>query len=287
MTIRIVTDSTASIPPETAQALSITIVPLLFSFSDEEYLDSVELDNTSFYYKLKTSKVFPHTSQPPPSAFQQVYLRLIEEGADAIFSIHLSSKLSGTYQSAWIARETLPDEVKHIPIELVDSQSASIGMAPAILQAARETRDGLELEAIKDHLLDLLSRTHFLGVLDTLDYVKRSGRLNGALAQLGDTLGVKPILALKHGEIMPVGIARTRRGAYTRIAQLVAKMGKVDQIIAGESSHGASQQLIEVLKATYQGDIPLYQLGTVLGTYTGPGTAAVAVVTSLSKVGQS
>jgi fatty acid kinase fatty acid binding subunit len=151
-------------------------------------------------------------------------------------------------------------------------------MAPAILQAAREAREGLKLEEIKAHLLDLLSRTHFLGVLDTLDYVKRSGRLNGALALLGNTLVVKPILALKHGEIMPAGIARTRSAAYTRIARLIAAMGGIEQMIAGESSQGAGQQLREVLKAIYQGDIPLYQLGAVLATHTGPGTAAVAVV---------
>jgi DegV family protein with EDD domain len=208
-------------------------------------------------------------------------MRLIEEGADAILSIHISSKLSGTYQSAWIARETLPDGVKKIPIELVDSQSASIGMTPAILQAAREAREGLGLEEIKAHLLDMLSRTQFLGVLDTLEFVKRSGRLNGAIALLGNMLNVKPILALKDGEIIPVGVSSTRNRAYAHITRQVAAMGKVEQMIAGESSPGTGQRLIDGLKAVYQGDIPLYQLGAVLGTHTGPGTAAVAVVTEI------
>lgn len=280
MAIRIVTDSMASIPPETARALGITVVPLIVFFGDEAYLDNVELDITGFYYKLRTSKIFPHTSLPPPATFQQAYIQLIEEGADAILSIHLSSKLSSTYQSAWVARETLPDEVKKIPIELVDSQSASIGMLPAILQAAREAREGLELEEIKSHLLDLLSRTQFLGVLDTLEFVKRGGRVNGALARLGSMLSVKPLLSLKNGEIIPVGVSRTRSGAYARIAQLVTEMGEVEQIVAGESSQGVGQQLIEVLKVTYQGDIPLYQLGVVLGAHTGPGTTAVAVVSA-------
>ncbi len=280
MVIRIVTDSTASIPAETAQALGITIVPLIVIFGDEAYLDRIELDSASFYRKLSANKIFPRTSLPAPAAFQQAYMRLIEEEADAILSIHLSSKLSGTYQSAWLASETLPGEVKKIPIELVDSQSASIGMTPAILQAAREAREGLELEEIKAHLLDMLSRTQFLGVLDTLEFVRRSGRLNGALALVGDMLNVKPILALKNGEIIPVGVSSTRNRAYAHITRQVAAMGKVEQIIAGESSPGTGQQLIEALKAVYQGDIPLYQLGAVLGTHTGPGTAAVAVVTT-------
>ncbi len=278
MVIRIVTDSTASIPAETAQALGITIVPLIVIFGDEAYLDRIELDSASFYRKLSASKV--RTSLPPPAAFQQAYMQLIEEGADAIISIHISSKLSGTYQSAWLARETLPGEVKKIPIELVDSQSASIGMTPAILQAAREAREGLGLEEIKAHLLDMLSRTQFLGVLDTLEFVRRSGRLNGAIALLGNMLNVKPILALKNGEIIPVGVSSTRNRAYAHITRQVAAMGKVEQMIAGESSPGTGQRLIEALKAVYQSDIPLYQLGAVLGTHTGPGTAAVAVVTA-------
>lgn len=280
MVIRIVTDSTASIPAETAQALGITIVPLIVIFGDEAYLDRIELDSASFYRKLSASKVFPRTSLPPPAAFQQAYMQLIEGGADAILSIHISSKLSGTYQSARLASETLPGEVKKIPIELVDSQSASIGMTPAILQAAREAREGLELEEIKAHLLDVLSHTQFLGVLDTLEFVRRSGRLNGAIALLGNMLNVKPILALKNGEIIPVGVSSTGNRAYAHITRQVAAMGKVEQMIAGESSPGTGQQLIEALKAVYQGDIPLYQLGAVLGTHTGPGTAAVAVVTA-------
>jgi DegV family protein with EDD domain len=168
--------------------------------------------------------------------------------------------------------------VKRIPIELIDSQSASIGMAPAILQAAREAGEGLELAAIKSHLLDLLSRTHFLGSLDTLDYVRHSGRLNGALAVLGETFGLKPILALKEGEIIPAGVARSHSSACARIAQQIASLGEVEQLIAGESSAGAGQQLISTLKAIYNGDIPLYQLSAILTAHTGPGTVAVAAV---------
>src|SRR5205814_2684129 len=117
MTIRLVTDSTADIPRDQAQAAGITVVPLTVFFGDEAYLDGVELDNASFYRKLQASKVLPRTSQPSPAAFQQAFLRLIEEGADAILSIHLSAKLSGTYQSACTARDTLPEDAKKIPID--------------------------------------------------------------------------------------------------------------------------------------------------------------------------
>src|SRR6266568_4134246 len=144
MAVRIVTDSTADIPLERAQALDITVVPLTVFFGDEAYLDGVELDNASFYRKLQASKNLPRTSQPSPAAFQEAFLRLIDEGADAILSIHLSSKLSGTYQSACTARDTLPEDVKKVPIEVIDSQSVSVGMSHAIIHASQEARQGLD-----------------------------------------------------------------------------------------------------------------------------------------------
>ena len=116
MSVRIVTDSTADIPSSLAEELDITVVPLTVFFGDEAYLDGIELDNAKFYQKLQSSKALPRTSQPSPAAFQEAYVRLIEGGADGILSIHLSSKLSGTYQSAHTASASLPEEVKKIPI---------------------------------------------------------------------------------------------------------------------------------------------------------------------------
>src|SRR5260370_32516375 len=136
MTIRLVTDSTADIPLDQAQSAGITVVPLTVFFGDEAYLDGVDLDNASFYSKLQASKELPRTSQPSPAAFQEAYIHLINDGADAILSVHLSAKLSGTYQSACTARDTLPDNVKKIPIEIIDSQSISVGMSRAIILAA-------------------------------------------------------------------------------------------------------------------------------------------------------
>src|SRR5713226_7806124 len=156
MAVRIVTDSTADIPQEQAQALGITVVPLTVIFGEEAYLDGVELDNAGFYAKLQRSKDLPHTSQPPPASFQEAYTRLINEGADAILSVHLSSRLSGTYQSACTGRDSLPDDVKKIPIEIVDSKSISIGMALPIIRAVEEAKQGLSLAEIKTHMLDML-----------------------------------------------------------------------------------------------------------------------------------
>jgi DegV family protein with EDD domain len=280
MTVRIVTDSTADIPLDQARSAGITVVPLTVFFGDEAYLDGIELDNAGFYSKLQTSKELPRTSQPSPAAFQEAYMRLINEGADAILSIHLSAKLSGTYQSACTARDSLPDTGKKIPIEVVDSQSISVGMSRAIMQAAQEAREGLSLSEIKAYVLDELARTRILAVLDTLEYVKRGGRIGAARALLGNVLSVKPIISLKDGEVVPVEQPRTRSKAYARVAQLLQEMGKVEHVSIAESSEEVGRQLAEVIRIVYTGDLPIYRLGAVLGTHTGPGTAAIALVTS-------
>ena len=278
MAVRIVTDSTADIPQDQARAAGITIVPLTVFFGDEAYLDGVELDSVSFYKKLAASKTLPRTSQPSPAAFQQAYTRLLDEGAGAILSVHLSAKLSGTFQSARTARDTLPDTVKEIPIDIIDSQSISVGMSRAILLAAQEARAGLGLAEIKAHVLDQLARTRILAVLDTLEFVRRGGRIGGARAMLGNMLSVKPIVSLRDGEVIPVEQPRTRSKAYARIAQLVQEMGRVEHVSIAESDDEVGHQLAQVIQTVYTGELPIYRLGAALGTHTGPGTAAVAVV---------
>ena len=278
MIVRIVTDSTADIPAEEAEAAGITVVPLTVFFGDDAYLDGVELDNAGFYRKLEASKELPTTSQPSPIKFQEAYTRLIEEGADGILSIHLSSKLSGTYQSAFNASTSLPDDVKKVPIEVIDSLSISVGMSRAILQAAQEARDGLPLDEIKAHAVDQLERTYILAVLDTLEYVRRGGRIGTARAMLGNMLSFKPIISLKDGAVVAVEQPRTRSKAYVRVAQMLGDMAPLEAVSIAESDEQVGLQLAQALKATYQGEVPRYKLGSALGTHTGPGTAAIAVV---------
>src|SRR5437660_4223936 len=280
MVVRIVTDSTSDIPLEKARALGIKIVPLTVFFGEQAYLDGIELDNAAFYSKLRTSKQSPRTSQPPPAAFQEAYTRLINEGADGILSVHLSSKLSGTYQSACTGRDALPDDMKKIPIEVIDSQSISVGMSYPVMEATKIAQSGADLEELKAHLLDQLSRTRILAVLDTLEFVKRGGRIGGARALLGNMLSFKPIISLKDGEVIPLEQPRTRNKAYARIAQLVSEMGPMEYLAIAEADDEVGQQLAEALRSVYQGEIPIYKLGGVLGTHTGPGTAAVSVVTA-------
>lgn len=276
MTVRIVTDSTADIPIEQAKAEGITIVPLTVFFDEEAYLDGIELDNAGFYRKLEASKALPRTSQPAPAAFQEAYTALINEGADGILSIHLSSKLSGTYQSACNSRDGLPDDLKKVPIEVVDSLSISAGMSRGILHAAAMAREGKELAEIKAYVEDQFARTRILAVLDTLEWVKRGGRIGAARALLGNMLSVKPIVTLRDGAVVPVEQPRTRSKAYARVAQLIKEAGTVESIDMACSSDEVEEQLIAAVQGIVPGTIPRYKLGAVLGTHTGPGTAAVA-----------
>lgn len=280
MAVRIVTDSTADIPQAQAEALGISVVPLTVFFGDEAYLDGVELDNEGFYRKLQASKTLPRTSQPSPAAFQEAYTRFIEEGAEGILSIHLSAKLSGTYQSARTAAESLPDDLKKVPIEVVDSESVSAGMGGTVIKIAEEARQGVGLEELKNRALNRFTRTHILAVLDTLEYVWRGGRIGRAEALLGNMLSFKPVIAIKEGEVVPVERPRTRGKAYTRIAQLVSELGPMESLAVVESSEEVGTQLADALKAIYQGEIPHYKLGAVLGSHTGPGTVGAIVVTA-------
>ncbi|SRR5258708_4415159 len=280
MVVRIVTDSTADLPLAQAETQGIAIVPLTVFFGDEAYLDQVELDNAGFYKKLQASKSLPRTSQPSPAAFQEVYIRLINEGADGILSIHLSSKLSGTYQSACTARDSLPENIRKVPIEIIDTQTISGAMASAVLLAAQEARQGLSLKDIKAKVVDQLARTRILAVLDTLEYVKRGGRIGGAQAMLGNMLNFKPIISLKDGEVVPVERPRTRSKAYARVVQLISEMGKVESLSIAESSEEVGQQLSEAVRAIYKNEIAIYKLGAVLGAHTGPGTVALIIITA-------
>ncbi|GCE17999.1 DegV family protein [Dictyobacter kobayashii] len=280
MSIRIVTDSTADMTPEMADALGITIVPLTVFFDEETYQDNIDLDNATFYQKLQASKVLPRTSQPAPALFQEAYTRLIKEGATGILSIHLSSQLSGTYQSACTAWESLPEEVHTVPFEAIDSRSISAGMFMTLKKLAEMNKPETSLEELKTYAEDRFARTRILAVLDTLEFVKRGGRIGGAKALLGNMLSVKPIIALnKEGAVVPVEQPRTRSKAFARTAQLLTENEPIEDIAIAESNTEVGQQLAEALKNTYAGEIPHYKLGAALGTHTGPGTVAITFVT--------
>ncbi|MBO0793028.1 MAG: DegV family EDD domain-containing protein, partial [Ktedonobacteraceae bacterium] len=169
-----------------------------------------------------------------------------------------------------------------VPIEVIDSQSISVGMAYPLMRAVEQIRQGLGMEEVKEQMLSRLTRTRILAVLDTLEFLKRGGRIGTARALLGNMLSVKPIVSLKEGAVVPVEQPRTRSKAYARIAQLVGEMGALEHLYIAEASVEVGEQLADTLKGIYAGTIETCKLGAVLGTHTGPGTVAISAVTAQS-----
>ena len=246
MVVRIVTDSTADLTQEQQQAAGITVVPLNVHFGDQVFRDHVDLTTDEFFRRLKASPQLPRTSQPAVGVFEEAY-RTLRQNGDEIVSVHLSSKVSGTYNSGLMAAKGVDEKA----IDVVDSLSTSMALGFMALEGAKLARAGKDRASVTE----------------------RGGRIGHARALLGSLLNVKPILQLKEGEVVPLGRARGRPQALSRLVELLERDGHVSQLAI---MHGAApadaEQLRERVAASYPGlDILLTEIGAVLGTHTGPG----------------
>jgi DegV family protein with EDD domain len=226
MTIRIVTDSTADLPTQIVEELGITIVPLYVRFGEKVYRDRVEISEEEFYRRLRHDPVHPNTTQPTPQDFAEVYQRLAPE-ADGIVSIHLSSKLSGTCNSALQGRKSIETKC---PVEVIDSQATTSALGMLVIQAAMAARAGKSLSDVVEEVKSTIPDIHILFFVDTLKYLLLGGRIGKAKALLGAILSVKPMLALKGGEILPAGQVRTRSKGIQRLVNFAESAANVDDL---------------------------------------------------------
>ena len=225
MSIRIVTDSTCDLPQEIVDTYGITVVPLYINFGDQGYLDGVEISRQEFYQRLPDSDPLPTTATPGVDAFRQTYERLADEGASEVLSIHISISLSATVDVA----RTAAKQTQKVPVTVFDSQQLSLGTGFLVLSAAKAAADGLSLDEIIAMLEDQTSRTYVIAALDTLEFLKRSGRMNAVVASLGSMLQIKPLLIMHAGE--PTGErVRTRERALKRVIQFVSDLGPLEQL---------------------------------------------------------
>ncbi|HLY32399.1 MAG TPA: DegV family protein, partial [Ktedonobacterales bacterium] len=229
MAIRVTVDSTADIPPTRARELNITVVPLTVLFGDEAYRDGVDLDGETFYRKLTTSPVTPTTTAPPPALFEDTYRQMVKEGVTGVLALSLGSSLSSTYSSAVQAAKTVSAE-SGVPIEVIDSHTVSGGFGLPAEIVAREAAEGASLADLKAHAESLLSRVHLVAVLDTLEYLRRGGRIGRARALLGSLINVKPLLEVRDGQVLPLENVRTRGKAQDRLAQIIAAIGEIEAV---------------------------------------------------------
>ena len=276
MAIRIITDSTSDIPREVAQNLGISIVPLTVSFGKEAYRDGIDLSNKEFYSKLVQSKTLPQTSQPSIGEFVDAYKTHAQQDND-IISIHVSNKLSGTYRTALLAREVMGNDCH---IEVVDSESVSMGLGLAVVATAKAVRDGASFKEAAEIAHRCATQTHLVAFLQTLEYLEKGGRLGKGKALLGSLLHVKPMIAVREGEVQPFGMARTTKGALQRLYDFVNTLLHIRGLsIIYTTVSKEVEILAKLLAPLFPRDLILVaQAGSVLGTHTGPGTVAVAAL---------
>ncbi len=279
MTVKIVTDSTADIPSELAQELGIEVVPLKVRFGTEEFLDGIDLSSEEFYQRLVQGPTLPTTSQPSVGEFTEVYQRL-GEGSDGIMSIHVSSKLSGTFNSAKQASEQA--EVG-CPIEVVDTLQASMAVGLIVLAVARAANAGAGMEELAALAEDTSSRSEFFVMLDTLEYLKKGGRVGPAMALIGGILSIKPMIILRDGEVNELAKERTRRKGVARLIRTAQEFGSLeDMAILHSTTPDEAQSLASDLERLMpEGTQPVIsRAGSVIGTYSGPGALGVALIRS-------
>ena len=274
--VAIVTDSTADLPPELVEELGVTIVPLQVIFGDEAYREGVEITTEEFYERLVKSRQLPTTSAPSVGDFQEVYERLLEE-VDSIVSIHIGAKLSGTIQAAQTARQSL---AKPERIEIVDSQAVSVAIGFATMEAVEAARAGAKLAEVKAAAESAVQRTHVRFMLDTLEYVRRGGRIGRARAYMGTLLRVKPILSFREGEVYPEERVRTRARGLERMIQWAVRHQKVKRaVVAHATTLDEAESIRERLAMAFPSvKVYLIRFGPVLATHGGPGTIGVGIM---------
>lgn len=278
--VRIVTDSTCDLPRSVCEQLGIEVVPLNVHFGQAIYRDGVDITSDQFFEMLSTSPDLPKTSQPATALFEETYNRLAAEGS-AIVSIHLSAKLSGTFQSASVARDAIRNRCL---IEVLDSRSASLGLGLIVMAAAEMAQAGASQREVVSYVRRLIPNVHVVCVVETLEYLQRGGRIGRARAFLGTLLNIRPIIKLEDGEVQPVEKVRTRSKAIDWLVEFVELFPRIDRLALLHSNSPTDvEMLVRRLEPFHPRDrIMVGQYGPVIGAHVGPGGLGVVVSQGVS-----
>lgn len=274
MSVRIVTDSACDLPQSVVDQHGITIVPLTIRFGADEYVDREQLSVADFWAKCAASDTLPETAAPAPGQFEQAYRSLAESGADGVLVVSLSGALSATMQSAELAARSVSDVV---PVRVVDSRSVTLGQGTIVLTCARRAAEGASLAEVAALADDLASRTKVFGALDTLENLKKGGRIGNAKAMLATALAIKPIIEVVDGKVEEGGKQRTRSKALKFLVDKVAEYGSsIEQLAVLQADCDDVDQFVAMLRPHYSGEIVVGEIGPVVGTHAGRGTIGVA-----------
>jgi DegV family protein with EDD domain len=270
--VRVVTDSTCDLPQDLIDALHIEVVPLSIRFGDEEFVDREELSTEEFWARLRTSEVLPETAAPSAGAFEATFRDLIGRGATGIVCINVSSRLSATMQAAQVAAALVGGEC---PIQVIDSLTCSMGLGALCLTAARRAADGDPLGRIIDEVTSRRDRTRIFAALDTLEFLKKGGRVGNARALLGSMLSIKPVVEIRDGVVEEAGKVRTRSKSLKVLVEKVAAQ-PIDTLAVVHGQADDLDELLELLNPIKPRDeIVTGLVGPVIGTHAGPGVIGV------------
>jgi|TARA_R110002110_G_scaffold65121_5_gene179698 DegV family protein with EDD domain len=276
--VRIVTDSSCDLPQEIADELGIVIVPLSIRFGDEELIDREELTVAEFWSRCAGSDTLPETSAPAPGQFETAYRRLKDEGAAGVVVVSLSGALSATMQSAELAARSISnDDSIDFDVRVVDSCTVTLGLGTIALACARAGRDGGSIDEIEALATDLAQRTRVFSALDTLDNLKKGGRVGNAKALLATVLSIKPIIEVAGGIVEEAGKQRTRSKALKYLVDKVKSFdGKIENLAVLHADCSDVDMFVDMLAPHYDGEIVIGEIGPVIGTHGGRGTIGVA-----------
>jgi DegV family protein with EDD domain len=276
MTVKIVTDSVADLPSQVAKELDITVVPILLRWGEELYRDGIDLTAEQFYERLKLSKIPPSTSVPSPGTFAEAYDKLAEE-ANEILAIIVTSRLTGTYN---VALQSIGLMKRKCRVEVIDSKCATMAEGFVVMKAAQAARAGASLDEVMEVTRKTIPRVDFLSTFDTLEYLKRGGRIGKAQAFLGSILKVNPLITLRDGVVEPAGRTRSRAKAIDRLCEFAMSYSHIEEIAIEEATTpNEADRIAERLSAKFPKErIYRSKPSPVIGAHTGPGFLLVAVL---------
>ncbi|MEA2647451.1 MAG: fatty acid kinase fatty acid binding subunit [Chloroflexota bacterium] len=270
---RLVVDSTCDLPTDQMDALGIVMVPLQVHFGDESFKDKIEMDTDAFFDRLDTVTKLPTTSQPSPGQFIEAYEAIPE--SEPIISIHIAEQLSGTVQSARLAAKQLTGR----DIRVIDSGSVTWGAGLLTMVAADAIKEGLDADAVEAAVMEAKPRVRMVAILDTLKYAIMGGRVSKVQGAIGSMLRVKPLMAIQDGVITRLAPARTWGQGYQKAVDDIKEHGGPERLaVIHARAPEAMKDLKQILEKEFGGEIQEGTIGAVVGTYAGPGAAAVAYI---------
>jgi len=273
MVVRVVTDSSCDLPQGIVDSLGITVVSLTVRFGDDEYVDRVSITGDQFWARCASEAQLPQTAAPSPGQFEAAYRDLVAAGATGVLVLNISRDLSATMESAEIAARAFGGEV---PVTVIDSRQASMGLGMMVIECAQRAKAGASLDELASLARSMVGRTRVFAALDTLENLKKGGRIGGAKALLATALSIKPIIEIRDGVVAEAGKQRTRGKALALLVDKVREAGDIEAMGILHAQCADVDDFVATIRTVYDGEITIGEIGAVIGTHSGTGAIGVA-----------